>query len=89
LEAISVGLPIIASDVGGISELIVNGKTGFLIDPYDDVRAYVDCLQTIDTDGSQLQQMTNNAYDVIHSRHSWSRFVETLNQFPGYVVHRV
>ena len=35
LEAMSYGLPVIATDVGGTSELIINGKTGFLIKPSD------------------------------------------------------
>ena len=35
LEAMSYGLPVIATDVGGTSELLINGETGFLIKPYD------------------------------------------------------
>ncbi len=88
LEAISAGLPIVASHVGGVGELIVDGKTGFLIDPYDDVQAYVECLKRIHNDKSQLQVVINNAYDVLESRHSWTRFVEELRRFPEYVVNR-
>ena len=34
-EAVSCGLPIIAFDVGGLSDIVVKGKNGYLIDPFD------------------------------------------------------
>jgi len=35
LEAMASGLPVIANNVGGVSELIINNVTGFLIEPFD------------------------------------------------------
>ncbi len=35
LEAMSFGLPVLASKVGGIPEIVQSGVTGFLIDPED------------------------------------------------------
>lgn len=41
LEAMQSGLPVIASDVGGVNEALVDGETGFLV-PRDDVTALRD-----------------------------------------------
>ena len=37
LEYMAVGLPVVASAVGGISELVVEGETGFLVSPNDPI----------------------------------------------------
>jgi glycosyltransferase involved in cell wall biosynthesis len=35
LEAMAVGVPVVATHTGGISEVILDGKTGYLIKPHD------------------------------------------------------
>ncbi len=45
LEAMSVGLPVIASNVGGIPEIVEDGKTGILVD--NNATALADALESI------------------------------------------
>lgn len=43
LEAMSCGLPVVASNTGGLHEVIRDGETGFLLDPHD-VRGMSDVI---------------------------------------------
>ena len=53
--------PIISTDVGGISEVIINGKTGFLI-PYGSKEKFIKGLvQLIDMEPKKKQELGLNA----------------------------
>lgn len=60
IEAMALGIPVIATDVGGVSELIEDGKTGFLIKPNcrDEL---IDALQKMRVDTCLRQTMVKNA----------------------------
>ena len=45
LEALTHGLAVVASGVGGVPELVEDGITGFCVTPYDDVNAYCVALR--------------------------------------------
>jgi len=85
LEAVSLGLPVIASSTGGISELISDGETGFIVDPFDNIDGYVDTLKKIHRDRSVLHVIAGNSLKLLESRHSWERFNEELKRVPFYV----
>ncbi|MBD7970811.1 glycosyltransferase family 4 protein [Paenibacillus gallinarum] len=56
LEAMSNSLPIVATFVGGIPEVILNGKNGFLIDP-GDIDGLTESLETLINDKKLRQAM--------------------------------
>jgi glycosyltransferase involved in cell wall biosynthesis len=61
VEAMAFGLPIIASRVGGIPDLVEDGETGFLIEPgdYDAVAAR---LISLGSDRERLRRMSGNCF---------------------------
>lgn len=56
LEALHVGLPVIASDLGGIAEAVANGESGLLF-PAGDANALAALLAEIAADPSRLQRL--------------------------------
>ena len=59
LEAMSCGVPVVASNIGGLPELVEEGKTGFLC-PLGDLEAFADRIETIITDPA-LQREVGDA----------------------------
>jgi N-acetyl-alpha-D-glucosaminyl L-malate synthase BshA len=56
LEAMACEVPVVASDVGGLPELIVHGETGFLC-PLDDVEEFTECTRVLLTDDDLHDEM--------------------------------
>ncbi|MCH7928981.1 MAG: glycosyltransferase family 4 protein [Proteobacteria bacterium] len=56
LEAMRAALPVIASDVGGTSEAVIDGVNGFLV-PRNDVKVLANRLQTLIQDPALRQRM--------------------------------
>jgi len=70
IEAMSAGLPVIGTTVGGIPELIVDGETGFLVPPADPA-ALCAAIERLMNDaelrtrlGQQAQQRARDLFDV-------------------------
>jgi glycosyltransferase involved in cell wall biosynthesis len=56
LEAMAVGLPVVATRVGGVPELVVDGETGYLVAP-DDPRELGRALDAVISDPTRHRQM--------------------------------
>jgi len=64
VEAQACGVPVIATDVGGVGETLVDGKTGFLV-PQDDLAAIVQALLVILTDDTKRHEMAMHAREHV------------------------
>ncbi len=68
------GLPIVASNAGGVSEFIQNGKTGALIDPLEDIDAYVRAIDNLRQHPELAETYAKQAQQLLQTRHSQSAF---------------
>jgi colanic acid/amylovoran biosynthesis glycosyltransferase len=63
-EAMATGLPVLASSVGGIPELVEHERTGILVPPRDSV-ALADALQRLSADKTLCERLGSAARDKV------------------------
>jgi glycosyltransferase involved in cell wall biosynthesis len=69
LEAMSVGLPVVASDCGGPGEIITDGVNGSLV-PVGDIDSYVGALRRLMHDPAWAAGLSKNAHELISTQYS-------------------
>lgn len=77
LEAMSCGLPVIGTNVGGIPEVVENGRNGILINKCDK-DALTRAIKCLYEDEDLAKQMGSNGRKVIETSFSWQRNSEQL-----------
>ena len=60
MEAMGAGLPVVASRVGGVPDLVLEGETGFMIPP-DDVEKYAEKILLLLKNDQLRQELGSNA----------------------------
>lgn len=76
MEAMSLGLPVVATSVGGVADAVVPGRDGVLVPP-NDAEALADALGTLSSDHDQRQRLAA-APDIVAARFDARRTVACL-----------
>jgi glycosyltransferase involved in cell wall biosynthesis len=83
VEASAAGLPVIATAVGGLHDIVVDGETGFLLQP-GNVQAMRECLLLLTQDSSRRVRMShaarNRAARYFDARRNAGRIVTILRE---------
>lgn len=74
LEALASGKPVIASNVGGIPDIISDGKNGILVEPNDPEALSRDII-TLSQDSALMKRLSANAVETA-TRYSWKNIAE-------------
>jgi glycogen(starch) synthase len=81
LEAMAAGLPVVASNVDGLAEIINHEENGILVFARDS-SSIAWGISRILSDPENTQRMTQNAFGDIESRFSWKAVAtDTLNSY--------
>jgi len=70
IEAMELGLPIVASDVGGIPDVVVNDESGILV-PEKDAVALADAIKRIESDPQYTARLLEGARNRIAEHFTW------------------
>jgi glycosyltransferase involved in cell wall biosynthesis len=79
-EAMASGIPVIASDIGGVSELVENEVTGLLAPPRDS-RALADSIERLRKDAELRSEMGQNALAKIRQEGAKDQVIRLLQVF--------
>ncbi len=75
IEAMELGLPVVASNVGGISDVVVDGETGILV-PEKDPKALAEAYKRLASDNELVKKLLAGAQKRIGECFNWDRIVE-------------
>ena len=85
LEGMALKKPIIASDVGGVSELIENNIQGLVFNA-EDVNKLSDCIKVLLDDGQFIKNLSEKAHEKYWNFYSrkiynknWSNFLDRFD----------
>lgn len=81
IEAAEYNLPIVASNVGGIPDVVLDGKTGLLV-PEKDPEALAEAFKKLSGNAALMAELNRNAHDHIRENFSWEPILK--NQLDLY-----
>jgi glycosyltransferase involved in cell wall biosynthesis len=86
LESSACQLPVVASEIGGIPELIIDGITGFLVKPKNSLQL-ADKLQILLTDENLREQMGKEGRNFVVNNFSWNNSIEKMIHYYNLVIN--
>jgi N-acetyl-alpha-D-glucosaminyl L-malate synthase BshA len=87
LEAMSCGVPVVASRVGGLPDVITHGATGFVFDP-DDIQGMAECGISLLTAPARARAIGAAAAAEVRARFSAAKVVPQYEAFYEEVLGR-
>lgn len=80
LESMSMATPVVSSNIGGISEIVVDGETGYLVRPGNKVEL-AEAIKKVWANQNHYQAMTMNARKMIVNQ------FDKVTQFERFISH--
>lgn len=85
MEVMRYGLPVVAFDVGGISDWLVDGNNGYLV-PAGDCTAYAERLERLLRDKVLARTMGENGLKLVNEKFSFDSYIDDLEKMFSTVI---
>ncbi len=79
IEAMSYGLPVVATDVAGMTDVLKDGETGYLV-PQRDAKALAEALTKMIDDPDNARRMAQNAKELMNTMFDSEANLEKVRQ---------
>jgi len=79
-EAFYLKIPVIATSVGGIPELVTNNETGLLIEP-ENSQLLLKKINELLVDNLLQEKLSSNAYDFVTHNFTWKKILPSYIEF--------
>jgi glycosyltransferase involved in cell wall biosynthesis len=85
MEVMRYGLPVVAFDVGGISDWLIDGENGYLV-PTEDCATYAVRLEMLLRDKETARRMGENGLKLVNEKFSFESYIDDLEKMFGTVI---
>ena len=65
LESMSMGVPVVSSNIGGVSEIVIDGETGYMVEP-GNKSALANAIKKVWANQKNYQEMKIKAQQIDH-----------------------
>ncbi|MDO4746781.1 MAG: glycosyltransferase [Candidatus Saccharibacteria bacterium] len=76
LEAASIQLPIVASNIGGVGDFVIDGLTGVLVNDILEPEEYAKAIRGLNRDHKKTKELVEASKSLMKKSFSWKSFYE-------------
>ncbi|RYD57367.1 MAG: glycosyltransferase family 1 protein [Sphingobacteriales bacterium] len=87
IEAQAAGKPVVSTNVGGVSDVVVNGTTGYVTEPGNEIQL-ADAITHLVQDEALREQFGKDGRNFVNSRFSYQRLVRDMGEYYNTLLKR-
>ena len=87
IEAQAAGIPIIATNVGGIKDIILEDKTGYIVNT-DDINGFAEKLWELIENENKRQEMSQNGWTFVKDKFQYTKLISNMDEYYKSLLNR-